>query len=71
MDRNSTSNSSTRACTAAGSSDAMLARDIPVHPVRNLMMRPLLEETGRNTTQGQTLVKIFVQEKLLCASVRI
>eukprot|EP00978_Attheya_sp_CCMP212_P029464 scaffold104771_cov76-Attheya_sp.AAC.1 len=28
---------------------------------------PLLEETGKNTTQGQNLVKIFVQEKLLCA----
>eukprot|EP00978_Attheya_sp_CCMP212_P038909 scaffold197470_cov30-Attheya_sp.AAC.1 len=39
MDRNSTSNSSTRACTAAGLPDAMLARDAPVHPVRNLMRR--------------------------------
>eukprot|EP00978_Attheya_sp_CCMP212_P025910 scaffold84168_cov39-Attheya_sp.AAC.7 len=39
MDRSSTSNSSTRACTAAGSSDAMLAWDAPVHPVRNLMRR--------------------------------
>eukprot|EP00978_Attheya_sp_CCMP212_P033753 scaffold137807_cov49-Attheya_sp.AAC.1 len=39
MDHSSTSNSSMRACTAAGSSDAMLARDAPVHPVRNLMRR--------------------------------
>eukprot|EP00978_Attheya_sp_CCMP212_P000322 scaffold657_cov47-Attheya_sp.AAC.2 len=32
---------------------------------------PLLEETGRNIPQGQNFVKIFVQKKLLCASVRI